>query len=343
MRIVSVGEPSVCRHYRSLVPLQGLQMLGHDVVLCEPAGPGCPKANDDPPGIAGADVVLGYRMIFSNERVVRQAVARGAAFVWDTDDDMANLPHEGPLFKGMGARGVQRVAQRLVPIARFADVVTTTTQQLARKYQRLGAKRTVVIPNYLPSGGVLPAVRDPRRDQLVIGWVAAHEHKADLKRVPILKALRRLLAVHPNVRVESAGIPLPLPEDRYSFHRWVPIEQLGGLLATWDVGIAPLADIPFNRARSDVKLKEYGAAGLPWLASPVGPYVGKGEAEGGRLIPDYGWFDALDALVRDHEARAALSANASAWAMTQSIEHAARRWEAVCIEAVERRTRRSAA
>lgn len=343
MRIVSVGEPSVCRHYRSFVPMQGLQQLGHDVDICDSAGPGCPSSANDPSELAGADVILGYRQIFNNVVAVRRAVARGGAFVWDTDDDMANLPHEGPLFKGMGASGVARVAQRLAQLARFADVVTTTSPQLARKYQRLGAKRVMVIPNFLPSGSVQPVPPRAARDELVIGWIAAHEHKAELKRVPIAKALRRVLQTHPHVRVESAGIELPLPADRYRFRRWVDIRRLPDLFATWDVGIAPIADIPFNRARSDVKLKEYGASALPWLASPIGPYADKGEEQGGRLVPDYGWFDALDALIRDPDARAQLGTNANSWAMTQSIDHSALRWEAVCVEAVQRRARRGAA
>ena len=39
-----------------------------------------------------------------------------------------------------------------------------------------------------------------------------------------------------------------------------------------------------NRARSNIKLKEYAAAGACWLASPIGPYVGLGEKQGGRLV-----------------------------------------------------------
>jgi glycosyltransferase involved in cell wall biosynthesis len=93
------------------------------------------------------------------------------------------------------------------------------------------------------------------------------------------------------------------------------------------IGIAPLIDSAFNRGRSNVKLKEYAAAGAVWLASPVGPYLGMGEDQGGRLVEDDGWYEALDRLVRDHADRAALARRASAWARKQTIEHAGRAWE----------------
>jgi hypothetical protein len=38
--------------------------------------------------------------------------------------------------------------------------------------------------------------------------------------------------------------------------------------------LAPLAAETFNEAKSDLKLLEYAALGLPAVASPVGPYRG---------------------------------------------------------------------
>jgi len=106
-------------------------------------------------------------------------------------------------------------------------------------------------------------------------------------------------------------------------------DRIGG----FDIGIAPLADIAWNHARSDIKLKEYAASGVPWLASPVGPYLGLGEGEGGRLVPDDGWFEALDRLVSRPRERRKLSKKASAWAKRQTVDAAAERWERVFSEA----------
>ncbi len=72
---------------------------------------------------------------------------------------------------------------------------------------------------------------------------------------------------------------------------------------------------------------------MPWIASPVGPYLGLGEAEGGWLVPDDGWFEALDRLATHEHERRQLAHNARAWAMTQTIDALADRWEAVFAEA----------
>jgi glycosyltransferase involved in cell wall biosynthesis len=101
----------------------------------------------------------------------------------------------------------------------------------------------------------------------------------------------------------------------------------------FDIGIAPIADLPGNRARSDIKVKEYAASGVPWLASPVGPYVGLGEPEGGRLVPDDGWFEALDRLVSRRRERKRLGRRGERWAKGQTIDAGADRWESVFLDA----------
>jgi hypothetical protein len=114
---------------------------------------------------------------------------------------------------------------------------------------------------------------------MVIGWIAGVDHRADVARIEIADALRRLVTTHENVRIECIGGDLGLPE-RYRHDGFVPFPELPRRIGGFDVGIAPLADLPGNRVRSDIKLKEYAASGVPWLASAVGPYLGLGEAEG---------------------------------------------------------------
>jgi hypothetical protein len=39
-----------------------------------------------------------------------------------------------------------------------------------------------------------------------------------------------------------------------------------------EVGVAPLSDMPFNHAKSDIKLLEYSASGIPWVGSDLPAY-----------------------------------------------------------------------
>jgi glycosyltransferase involved in cell wall biosynthesis len=151
-------------------------------------------------------------------------------------------------------------------------------------------------------------------------------------RIPVADALRRLIAEHEDVRVEGIGVDMKLAE-RYRHDRLVAFRELPRRMGGWDIGIAPLADLPMNRTRSDIKLKEYAASGVVWLASPIGPYVGLGEEQGGRLVPDDGWFEALERLVAHRRERRRLARKARAWAKRQTVDVVADRWERVFTDA----------
>ncbi|HMJ03391.1 MAG TPA: hypothetical protein VK506_10645 [Conexibacter sp.] len=334
MRIGGIYEWKQNAHYRVLIPLHALGRRGHDPVFAR-AGSGEQGGALAPERIAGCDVVHGYRQLTDDEvRVVRRLVRAGAAFVWDTDDDLRSVPRGRPRQRRGDGPGAKARFARTVELALSADVVTTSTEPLAELYRSHGAARVEVLGNYLDRGA---GRKQRKHDGIVIGWLAGLEHAADVARIPVVEALRRLLDAHPEVRVETIGLDLGLPADRYACDPLVDFERLQDRMARWDVAIAPLVDIPFNLARSDVKLKEYASVGLPWLASPVGPYVGYGESEGGRLVADGDWFEALERLVGERRERAKLGKRARRWAKTQSIERHVERWERVYAEAIERR------
>ena len=166
--------------------------------------------------------------------------------------------------------------------------------------------------------------------------MAGSEHERDLSLLPIVEVLQRLLDTHSELRVVTIGLRLALRGERYEFRPKVPFGRLLGAMADIDIGIAPLADTAFNHARSDVKLKEYGAVGAAWLASPVGAYREMGGGEGGRLVADGEWFDALDGLIRSGFRRRRLSRQALKWAQSQTIDRFASRWEEEFSLAIER-------
>jgi glycosyltransferase involved in cell wall biosynthesis len=330
-------------NYRALQPGKAMARRGHEVIW--------PSMSDGAPELerlTGCDVVHVYRRFDPVTRAVLAKLAeRGTKIVYDNDDDFTALPKGAPAYKTYGGLKGKRAFAEMVALARMAKAFTTTSPVLAATFRRAGVERAEVIPNAVvtdfelplmtPEGlivGWQPEAPGPpveRRPGFTVGWVAGLEHKVDALQLGITAALRRLVAEHPEVRVETIGVRLPMIEG-YTHLREVPFHLLGDRMATWDVGIAPLVDIPFNAARSDIKLKEYAAAGLPWLASPVGPYQGLGEAEGGRLVDHDGWFEALRALVVDAGERDRLAGNARAWAADNMFDSVAGTWERLFLE-----------
>ena len=318
-------------YYRAMLPLRELERRGHRVLW--------PARHDEAALLSGApafDVFLMHHFFREEDLELVQRLARqGVAVVWDKDDDISATPRRAPAYRTYGGRrGVRRGFARSAEIAATAGLMTTPSAHLAARYRELGVEHVEVIENYVAPEDV--GHERPRHQGVVIGITAAGEHADDFRRLRIDRILQRLLRTHDGVRVVTIGVGHDLPAGRHVHHPYVPIEELIATERVFDIGLAPLADTPFARARSNVKVKEYAAAGAMWLASPVGPYVGMGEAQGGLLVADDDWYAVLERFVLDHRARGELTERARAWARTQSADRAARQWETAFMQALAR-------
>lgn len=337
MRIRYATDPTqVNSNYRAYQPMEAIARKGHEVSY-NGQGPAFTAE------LATADVVHVHRFIGGDAQSAVEALrARGVGLVWDNDDDIANLPKSNPLYSKFGGSrraGLVRVLQAML---RTVDVVTTPSSVLAERFRTAGARDVRVIENYLPD--TFPGAKAPKGSGVTVVWLAALEHQVDYQQLRLRDTLARLLDAHDDLRIVSIGLGLGLSSDRYEHLPHVDFLALPRQLARANVGIAPLVDIPWNEAKSNVKLKEYASAGLPWLASPVGPYVGMGEAEGGLLVPDDGWYEALDRMVRDARARKKLSKRAAKWVKGQTISKHVDEWESAYRDAQARaQLRRQAA
>lgn len=316
--------------YRSIGPMDALAARGHEVHQLDTA-----RIDAWPEALRWCELLHVHRVCDNGAvELARAAKQAGAAVVWDDDDDVTRPP------KGMTGRGIARGhkgARRLAARGRLfqaVDLVTTPSAVLADAFREGGAPDVQVIENYVLDrflGGRLP------RQGIRIGWVAGEEHRLDLEHVPLRSALERLLDAHLDVHVTTIGVRLDLASDRYAHVRVVPFAELLSRVSAFDVGVAPLSpEVGINHARSNIKLKEYAAVGVPWLASPIGPYAGLGEKQGGRLVADDRWFEELDALVRGERARRKLAKRAARWGREQLLSRNAARWEQAFAHALER-------
>lgn len=181
-----------------------------------------------------------------------------------------------------------------------------------------------VIPNSIDFNiwdNLKPTQRDEVKKadgKIRIGYTGCGNHDGDMDIVkrPILK----LLEEFPNLEFVSSHV-FPswkdFPEDRFiNSNRWVTINHYPNEVAGWymDIGIAPLRDNNFNRAKSNLRWLEFSALHLPTVASRVRPFkesIREG-VDGILCSSELEWYEALKILIVDVQKRKALGETAYA-------------------------------
>lgn len=313
-------------HHRVVVPLRELARRGHQVVWVQPDHCG----HVAPERLADCDVVHIHRR---SERdliaCVDELRERGVGIIWDTDDPAALLPADLDGLPPFGGYKRARELRGQKAMAARADVVTTGSEVIAQRCASVTDGEVVVIDDYL---GDEEYVWQPKTHTgVIVGWVGEPEDALDAEVLGIADVLRAVMARDPRIKVETVGVELDLHDagDRYTYHRYLPVEELAWHVRQFDVAIAPLAELPTTAARTRITLKEYAASGVPWVASARGPYLGLGEEEGGVLVSDDGWEHALLAMAGARFRRRQLRRRAEEWAKAHHIAVHADRWETV--------------
>lgn len=132
------------------------------------------------------------------------------------------------------------------------------------------------LPNYIEHecfASIVPA----KRDTINIGWGGSVSHFSSWEKSGLLGAIERLAKDRPQIKVILNGsdrrifeaVPV-LPEQKEQ-HEWVRYAEWPQELARYDIGIAPLAG-EYDKRRSWIKVLEYMAAALPWVASDYPAY-----------------------------------------------------------------------
>jgi hypothetical protein len=147
----------------------------------------------------------------------------------------------------------------------LADLITCTTPALARRY---GPGKSVVLPNYVPAW-YLDIPRPPAGEVPRVGWAGwTGTHPGDLE--VLGRAVAQAQARTPFEFVAIGGSDtLARLGIEGTYEPWAELEDYPALLASLDIGLVPLADNAFNRAKSALKLMEYAAVGATPIVSPT--------------------------------------------------------------------------
>lgn len=330
MKVAAVTLDTINAMYRVRLPLLAMQTLGHGT--SEERGQSITR----PDILMRSDVVLFYRHWDAHARkTARQLSEAGIGVIFDNDDDVAAIPRDVAGYRKSGGVRGHAIMNEIRGMVREAHLMTTTTDALAERFRGLSETEVRPIDNYVPPDWMV-APRSLPGTEVVVGWVAGNEHQLDFQRLGLSEVLMRLLDDHPEVRIKSLGLGLGLRSPRYERIRSVPFDQLTATSSAFDIGIAPLVDIPFNLCRSTVKVKEYASAGIPWIASDVGPYRGLGAQQGGLVVSNDRWYEAISRLVRDATERRKLAQRGQTWVGEETIEVHAMRWHDAFADAIER-------
>lgn len=212
-----------------------------------------------------------------------------------------------------------------------ADLVTVSTDRLAEVVSTYN-KNVHVLPNCIP--GWMMELPDRRRTDgtVTIGWQGSPTHAVDWEGIATHVA-RYLRAASGRKRIElhTIGADGPyLPQVANHRHTgWFERVDDAWDAVDWHVALAPLKNHPFNWAKSDLRLLEAAARGIPVVASSVGPYAESLQHGETGYLAQHGqqWPGYLRELVDHPEERERMGRNARRWAATRTIETNIHRWE----------------
>lgn len=200
---------------------------------------------------------------------------RGIACIMELDDDLAAVHPDNQAYYAVHPKHSPYANyENLLEAGATADWVIASTPEIARKFAPHG--RTSVIRNVLPEK--VFDIEKVFTDEIRVGWsgsLATHPHDLEVVGKQVAAALRSTDAGF-SVLGDCTGVQeqLYLPDD-IKFHNtpWVPLDDYHtALAATVDIGIVPLDDIPFNRAKSYLKGLEMAGVGIPFVASATDEY-----------------------------------------------------------------------
>jgi glycosyltransferase involved in cell wall biosynthesis len=255
----------------------------------------------------------------------------GRAMVIDTDDHPFMLSPLNPAYKYYGTTEVKYVwpdgkadmlwengkvgfnvednisrMDYLRDSFRRADMVSVTTEELKKKINGLNSN-VKVLPNLIDFD-IYPKVEFVKKE-VRIGWQGGVSHYEDL--FMIVPAIKKIMQKHSNVKfvffgdTKFYGLFKDIPQDRIEWHNWVQYAAYPYKLATLnlDIGLCPVIDNEFNRAKSEIKFLENSVFKVPSICSNIPPYTPVVDGQNSLLANDNEWFDKIDGLIQDKEKR----------------------------------------
>lgn len=245
--------------------------------------------------------------------------AFGKIIILDLDDDYFHMPpdilsydfwHNGIIYSGDKKIKMNNTPFEQLPwFGKAADLVSSPSLQIMKDWHENFGVKTVWLPNYLEFAPYSKAeIAEHNPDDFIIGWIGSNSHYHSFNST-IVNAVRKFILRHDDVKLSLIGnthqiqklFKLP-PEKIVSKPKWYNFPTYIPMLKTFDIGIAPLYGL-YDKSRSWIKVLEYMACDIPFIASDDVPYAPLKPYDGiyGAFAKTYGdWRDSLD-FIYEHK------------------------------------------
>jgi glycosyltransferase involved in cell wall biosynthesis len=151
-------------------------------------------------------------------------------------------------------------------VMREADAVVAGNEYLAARAREAGASRVEIIPTVIDLDRY-PYVPPDNEGPFTIGWIGSPTTARYVQRItPALQEVSKSRQI--KVVLVGSG-PVELPEVPTEVREWSEKTEIDDI-ASFDVGIMPLVESPWERGKCGLKLIQYMGCGKPVVTSPVG-------------------------------------------------------------------------
>jgi glycosyltransferase involved in cell wall biosynthesis len=205
--------------------------------------------------------------------------------------------HTNPLIRTV-------LGKKIAAVMRQATVVVAGNEYLATYAHQAGARQIEYLPSVVDIEHY--TVEEKESIDFRIGWIGSPVT------APFVGLIRNALEdaskkIDARLVLVGAGRQDPLPGIEKEVLPWSEESEVS-TIQSFDVGIMPLPDAPFERGKCGYKLIQYMACGLPVVASPVGAnirIVDQGKT-GFLASSNQEWTEALITLFNNSDLRARL-------------------------------------